>query len=237
MLPEIQQIYDATKVHDVAVGAQDGGEVPITHVKIFHKQYPRFPRIALPETSEEGELAELLARRKTQREYSTDPLTLDELARILHSCRIIEQEGESERRTYPSAGARFPIEIYPLVFNVEGLASGCYHYDNAGDTLETLWEKDLSDDVARIVSPHVTRPAVALVLTAVIARAEVKYGARAYPFSLLEAGHMAQNMSLVCTKLGIGCCPIGGFVNDTLSKIIDLTAHELPIYVYAMGKK
>ena len=88
----------------------------------------------------------------------------------------------------------------------------------------------------RIVSPHLTGTAVALVFTAVIARAEVKYGARAYAFSLLEAGHMAQNISLVCTKLDIGCCPVGGFVNDTLVKIIDLTEHEIPIYVYGMGK-
>ena len=45
-----------------------------------------------------------------------------------------------------------------------------------------------------------------------------------------------QNISLVCTKLDIGGCPVGGFVNDTLVKIIDLTEHEIPIYVYGMGK-
>ena len=236
MLSEIQQIYEASKVHEVAVDTQEDGEVPITHTKVFHKQYPRFPRIALPAMAEEGELAELLARRETQRVFSTEPMTLDELARVLHSCRIVDHERQPERRTYPSAGARFPIEIYPLVFNVEGLEPGCYHYDIAGDTLEILWEKDLSEDMVRIVSPHLTRTAVALVFTAVIARAEVKYGVRAYAFSLLEAGHMAQNISLVCTKLGIGCCPVGGFVNDTLVKIIDLTEHEIPIYVYGMGK-
>jgi hypothetical protein len=76
---------------------------------------------------------------------------------------------------------------------------------------------------------------VALVFTAVIARAEVKYGPRAYPFSLLEARHMAQNIALTCTKHGIGACPVGGFVNDSVAKIIDLTEHETPIYVYALG--
>ncbi len=236
MLPVIRQIYEAAKVYQAATPAQAAEDAPITHTKVFHKQYPRFPRIPLPENIEEGEVAELLARRETERVFAGAPLTVEELAQVLRSCRIVDAEREPERRTYPSAGARFPVEVYPIVFNVDGLEPGCYHYDIAGNTLEVLWEKDLSEQVVDIVSPHVTAPAAGLVFTAVIARAEVKYGARAYPFSLLEAGHMAQNMALACTRLGIGCCPIGGFVNDTLVKIIDLTEHEIPIYVLALDK-
>lgn len=235
MLPEIQAFYEAAKVRKAATGPTGDAETPITHVKVFHKQYPRFPRIALPEANDTGELAALMSRRATEREFSSTPLTLDQLAQVLHACHIVDNEREPERRTYPSAGARFPVEIYPIVFNVENLPLGCYHYDIAGDALEILWEKDLSSQTIEIVSPYVSQPAVALVFTTVIARAEVKHGARAYPFSLLEAGHMAQNVSLTCTKRGIGACPVGGFVNDTVAKIIDLTEHEIPIYVYALG--
>jgi SagB-type dehydrogenase family enzyme len=236
MLPVIRQIYEAAKVYKAATPAPAAEEAPITHTKVFHKQYPRFPRISLPESTEKGELSELLTRRETERVFTGEPLTVEELAQVLHSCRIVDAEREPERRTYPSAGARFPVEVYPIVFDVTGLEPGCYHYDIAGNTLEVLWEQDLGGQVVDIVSPHTTAPSAALVFTAVIARAEVKYGARAYPFSLLEAGHMAQNMALACTKLSIGCCPIGGFVNDTLVKIIDLTEHEIPIYVLALGK-
>ena len=235
MIPEIRAFYEAAKVGQAATGSTGEAETPITHVKVFHKPYPRFPRIALPEAKDTGELADLMGRRATEREFSSTPLTVEQLAHVLHACRIVDNDRDPERRTYPSAGARFPVEIYPIVFNVENLAAGCYHYDIAGDTLEVLWEKDLSDQAIEIVSPYVSQPAVALVFTAVIARAEVKYGARAYPFSLLEAGHMAQNISLTCTKHGIGACPVGGFVNDSIVKIIDLTEHEIPIYVYALG--
>jgi len=235
MLPAIRSFYEATKVGQTAANPAGEAETPITHVKVFHKQYPRFPHIALPEDEETGELTELMARRATERDFSSTPLSLDDLARALRACRIVDNEREPERRTYPSAGARFPVEIYPIVFNVDNLVPGCYHYDIAADALEVLWEKDLSHEAIEIVSPYVSRPAVALVFTAVIARAEVKYGPRAYPFSLLEAGHMAQNISLMCTKHDIGACPVGGFVNDVLTKIIDLTEHEIPIYVYALG--
>ena len=235
MLPEIQAFYQSAKVGQAATGGAVDAEAPLTHVKVFHKQYPRFPRIELPSVNESGELAELLERRCTVREFAATPLDLDQLAHVLHACRIVDEEREPERRTYPSAGARFPVEVYPIVFNVSGLDAGCYHYDIAGNTLEVLWEKDLSEHTVEIVSPHVSRPAAALIFTAVIARAEVKYGPRAYPFSLLEAGHMAQNISLTCTKYGIGACPVGGYVNDTVAKIIDLTEHEIPIYVYALG--
>ena len=71
--------------------------------------------------------------------------------------------------------------------------------------------------------------------TAVIPRSEVKYGINAYRFALLEAGHMAQNAYLLCTKNGLGCCTIGGFVNDAIVELLDLTENELPIYVFAGG--
>jgi len=64
----------------------------------------------------------------------------------------------------------------------------------------------------------------------------VKYGLRAYPYSLIEAGHMGQNIHLTCAELGIGSCPVSGFVDNTLSKILGLTEEEIPIYSISLGK-
>ena len=43
-----------------------------------------------------------------------------------------------------------------------------------------------------------------LILTSVISRSEVKYGLKAYPYSLLEAGHISQNILLSLTKYKLG---------------------------------
>ncbi len=175
-----------------------------------------------------------MTKRKSERIYSDEPISFRELSTILNSCRILDKN--SERRTYPSAGARYPIEIYPLAFNVTDLEKGAYHYNIKRNSLEFLWEKDLREFSEQIVSPFISNPSAAIVLTSVIARSEVKYGPKAYPFSLIEAGHIGQNLTLTATNLEIGSCPIGGFIDETLSEILDLTEDEIPIYVISFGK-
>lgn len=234
MLESIREFYRLTKLGRVSEPAS--GEAPVSYVKVFHKQYPRMPKTPLPEPSADGELEALFASRQSTREYRDEPITLAELAGILQSCRIVDAERQPERRTYPSAGARFPVETYVVAFHVEGLAPGCYHYALASNALETLWERDLGEQSAEFVSSYVSRPAAAIVFTAVIARSEVKYGAKAYPMALIEAGHMAQNMTLACAGQDIGCCPILGFVNDAVSEALDLTGDEIPLYTIALGK-
>jgi SagB-type dehydrogenase family enzyme len=233
MRKDIESFYNATKVLELAPATAE--EVPLTHVKVFHKRYPRLPRVALPDAEGSGELFDLLRSRKSSRSFSGEPLRLSHLAQILASCAIVDSSGHVERRTYPSAGARFPVETYLIAFQIDGLVPGCYHYDIEHPALELLWEQDLHSCASEIVSPTVEHPAAAVIFTSVISRAEVKYGARAYPFSLLEAGHMAQNISLVCARIGIGACPVGGFVNDTLTRCLDLTSDEIPIYAVALG--
>jgi len=63
----------------------------------------------------------------------------------------------------------------------------------------------------------------------------VKYGTKAYPFSLIEAGHMGQNILLTANDLGIGSCPIGGFIDETIAEVLDLTEDEIPIYTISLG--
>ena len=233
MRKDIESFYSRTKLERVPEATAE--EVPLTHVHVFHKRYPRLPRVVLPSPDTSGELFSVLRSRKSSHSFSAKPLRLADLAQVLASCTIVDSSGHVERRTYPSAGARFPVEIYLIAFRVDGLTPGCYHYEMEQPALELLWEQDLLPRAAEIVSPEVEHPAAALVLTSVISRAEVKYGARSYPFSLLEAGHMAQNISLVCTQMGVGSCPVGGFVNETVATCLDFTRDEIPIYAVALG--
>lgn len=236
MLEDIKKFYEKTKL-DADSEESEPSEAPITWIKVFYKEYPRLPSITLPETQQEGELARLLAERESTRNFSNEPVTLKELAQIIRSCRIVDPNRDPERRTYPSGGARFPVEVYLVSFNIEELKPGAYHYNIKKGTLELLWEKDLRDKEEEIVSPSLKNSAAAIILTSVVARSEVKYGHKAYPYSLIEAGHVGQNLQLMCTKLNIGSCSIGGFVNDTISKVLDLTDNEIPLYVIGLGKK
>lgn len=186
-----------------------------------------------PEGSDRGEYYGLLKNRKSDRLFSNKSVPIGVLAKILGSCRITRTN--PERRTYPSAGARYPVELYLIALRVKGLEPGVYHFNVSKFSLETILRADLRKYESEMVSPLVKNIAGAIVLTAVMSRIDIKYGVKAYPFSLLEAGHIGQNISLSCAKYNVGSCAVGGFVNDRITEILDLTKDELPVYVMAFG--
>lgn len=237
MLKKIKEFHKLTKNKKSSFELEnESKEVPVSFTHIYHKEYPRLPSKPLAcNNNSNRELNKLLSLRKSTREFSERSLNLEQLSLVLESCKIISIDGEFERRTYPSAGARFPIEIYPVVFNMDGIERGVYHYNALRSSLETLWITDLRKQTSDIVSPYVKNPSAAFVMTSVIARSEIKYFYKSYPFSMLEAGHIGQNMYLACANVGIGCCAIGGFIDDELRKILDITEGEIPIYVIAIG--
>lgn len=47
---------------------------------------------------------------------------------------------------------------------------------------------------------------------------------------------MGQNIQLAASEIGIGSCPVNGFIDDTVKKILDLTDDEIPIYSISIGK-
>lgn len=236
MLEDIKDFYEKTKLGEVL--EDDESPPPVTYVHVFHKEYPRLPSIDLPPTYDPGsEIEALLGIRESARIFYDKPLTLEEIAKILRSCRITDSNRVPERRTYPSGGARFPVEIYLVSFNVEGLEHGAYHYNIKREKLEQLWKKDLRNKRRELISPYLENPAATIIFTSVVSRSEVKYGIRAYPYSLIEAGHMGQNIHLTCAEIGVGSCSVSGFVDDTVKEILDLTDDEIPIYSISVGRR
>lgn len=236
MLKDTKKFYEKIKLKELL--EDDGSEVPITYVHVFHKEYPRLPSVELPETNtDDSQLETLLEMQESSRIFSDEPLKLGELARILRSCRIADPNREPEKRTYPSGGARFPVELYLISFNIKGLNHGAYHYNIKEEELELLLKEDLKNKRRELISPYLENPAATIIFTSVIARSEVKYGLRAYPYSLIEAGHMGQNIHLSCAEIGVGSCSVSGFVDTAVNKILDLTENEIPIYSISLGKK
>lgn len=232
MLQEIKDFYIKTKLKKIT---RNPKTLPLAYTKVFHKSYPRFKVIHLPELLYNTELDMLLSERKSDRQFKNRPISLTDLAKILSSARITRTKGLFERRTYPSAGARFPIELYVFIFNGKKIKPGAYHYNVLTNSLEILAEGNFSRYRKQICSNYLITPAAALILTAVLPRTEVKYGIKAYPFSLIEAGHLCQNIQLKCAQIHLGSCPVAGFINDRLVEILDLNDEELPVYVVGLG--
>jgi SagB-type dehydrogenase family enzyme len=114
--------------------------------------------------------------------------------------------GEIPLKTYPSGGARHPLELYVLARDVRGLARGLYHYAADRHVLERLparvGRRRVQDYLPR--QYWFDAAGVVVFFTAVFARTRWRYRfGRAYRAILAEAGHACQTFCLVATRLGL----------------------------------
>ncbi len=240
MLKEIKKFYNKTKFDfskkDAIIPKL---EWPKNWVKIYFKTYPRMPKLNLSKFNPKTEIEYLLKSRSSKREFDNSNIEFSKLNKILYYSLGIKEESENfdnTRRFYPSAGGRYPIEAYFISNNIDKLPKGLYHYNIKSNQLEQLLNKNLLEESREIFENQpISGGKSFLILTSVISRSEVKYGENAYKFSLLECGHIGQNLSLMSEKEKIGCCAIGGFDNDKLENLLDLTEDELPLYSFAFG--
>ena len=204
---------------------------------VNYNKYPRFPLLkATNNVSINNRLIDVLHERKSfQKNEKNVLLTSAELFTILkHSLGLKNDKKEFNQRVYPSAGARFPIECYLIINKMEEIQQGLYHFDIVNDGLNILLEKNLTDEITKIFGEKFKNSQVLLILTSVIDRNYIKYGERAYRFSLIESGHAMQNICLLSTALQIPMTPIGGFVDSKLIRLLDLEKErEFPIYCCA----
>jgi putative peptide maturation dehydrogenase len=173
--------------------------------------------VPLPLAAGDGELFALLRARRTTREFDpTRSLSLEQLAIVLRTVfgwqATAAHEGiVSLRKTSPSGGALHPVEAYPLVLGVDGVAPGLYHYTADEHTLEPIEQLSPADARALAVEltagqPYFGDAGVLFLLTARFYRSYWKYRRhpRAYSVLLMDVGHLSQTLYLVCTRLGLG---------------------------------
>ncbi len=215
----------------------------------FFKEYPQAPRVELPRETLGGaeELRRVIVKRRSCREFSPEPLTLQEISDLLYLTigvtAVTEAYGIENfpLRAAPSAGALAPIELYPIFFNPpEGLEErGLYHYNALKHVLEFLIEGDLSEPLvdACLGQEFLAQAPMAILFTAVYPRSSWKYGIRAYRYIHLDAGFAGENLYLAATSMGLGTVAIGAFDDEKLSALLGFDEEELPMLVMPVGKK
>lgn len=222
----------------------------------YYKAYPRLPKIDLTEDSpstealsrteaiikEDAVFFNLIKKRQSRRNFNDQPINKKELSLLLkYSCgNTSPMEHGRYHRAQPSGGARFPIEVYPIVFrSSEDLKTGLYHYNVKDHKLDVLWDRKFNDKEIDELFTYdwVKNAAVAIIMTAVFWRNQNKYGERGYRMILQESGHIGQNIYLVSEALGLKCCALSGTVDDNLEKLIDIDGiTESIVYALALGK-
>ena len=221
----------------------------VERMKDLHESldFVGYPVVALPPASVRLKLylAEAISTRVSARRLTPGPLTLKQIATLLHYAYGVTRDNRGTSylrpfRVVPSGGALYPLEIFFHGVRIEGLGPGLYHYNPTKNQLRVLREGDQTSRISQAVAypDLVVGASVLIFITAIFERSIFKYGDRGYRFILLEAGHVAQNINLVANALGLGATNVGGFFDRQTDDFVGLdgVTHST-IYMIAIGNK
>ncbi len=188
-------------------------------------------RLDLPAPDRSGSvsLERTLDERRSVREYTEQPLSMELISQLLWAAQGVT--AESGARTAPSAGGLYPLEIHLAT------GDGHYHYEPADHRLAVLGETDLRASLsdAALEQAAVAEAAAVFVISAVFSRTEAKYGERAERYVYLEAGHAAENLLLQAVALELGAVPIGAFHDANIQAILGIPEDHAPLYLIPVG--
>jgi len=188
-------------------------------------------------------LIDAIANRASQRVFTDEPLTLEELSFLLWSTQGVREVDKNKvwtKRAVPSGGGRQPFETYLLVNLVDGLKRGVYRYlpiehklilvtenlPDADDLMKKAWYQNF-----------IGKSAVVFVWAAIPYKTEWRYSFISYKDILIEAGHICQNLYIACEAIGAGTCAIAAYEQKTVDQLIQVDGeNEMTVYLSPVGK-
>ncbi len=216
--------------------------------QIHIKEYPRLDKFILPDPLMKNklDLTQALLKRESVNFFSPQELSIEKLSYLLHFSAGLKNYSPNKqinlsnilegKRFYPSAGGRYPLEIYFLSQNTE-LPKGLYHYNLRLHSLEKLLLTDKLNFKKYFRQEWTKQAGGLIIITALFKRSSVKYSDRSYRHILIEAGHLGQNIYLNATALKMTVCPIGGYIDDNINKLLDVDGtSEAVLYIIAVGE-
>jgi SagB-type dehydrogenase family enzyme len=202
----------------------------------------------LPEPVLDGVMSveEALYNRRSRRDFEDRALTIEQLSQILWATYGVSDNRGF--RTAPSAGAMFPLEIFVVVGNVEGIEVGVYRYNPHEHKIVRTTDSDVREELAQAALGQrmIQEAPIIIVHTAIMSRTTIRYGeeqGRRYVY--MEVGHSAQNVYLQVEALGLGTCAVGAFIDTYISgaggvpcirELLGISqGEEEPLYLMPIG--
>jgi len=189
--------------------------------------------IKLPEPKFKGEftLEEVLKKRRTCREFVKDKkLTLEQISQLLWATYGITEKRYS-LKTAPSAGARYPLDIYVAK------EDGVFKYIPEEHSLIEISKEDIREKIA-IASYNqdfIADAPCVFIFYAIYERTTSRYGERGIRYVHFDLGHAAQNLLLQAEAISLGACPVGAFNDSEIKKILKVEGE--PLYIVPVGYK
>jgi SagB-type dehydrogenase family enzyme len=187
--------------------------------------------IILPPPKLKGTVSveEAIAARRSVRSFTEEAITLEQVSQLMWAAQGITEPSRGLRAA-PSAGATYPLEVYILINQGDGIEPGAYHYIPQGHKLE------------RIPPPegivlHPLPDAATIAFAADYSRTAQKYGGQAPLFVHLEMGHAAENVWLQAVALGLAAVVNGIFNEREMSAVLNLPPNQQLLYIIRIGQQ
>ncbi len=194
-------------------------------------------KLPAPELGGQLTVGEALSRRRSVRRYKREELDLAQVSQLLWAAQGITNS--MGHRTTPSAGALYPLEIYLVAGNVAGLEAGVYHYLPEDHSIRLTLHGDVRQPLAKacLSQDWLADAPCILVITAIFARTNVRYGERTMRYVFMEVGAASENIALQAEALGLGTVMVGAFYEMKVQSVLELPEHIVPLCLMPIGRK
>ena len=169
-----------------------------------------------------------------------------------HSCRTFSEKAVEAEKLFAickvacscslspvaSAGALFPLALYFINRVPAGrLPAGLYQYDPQNETL-LLVHTDIYPEIicyALNDTDCIFGAPCIFFVSADLGRHMRKYANAGYRYTLLEAGHAIQNMTIAAEEMNLGSVEYGGFCDEAVKQFCRMPEMVFPLACYAVG--
>jgi SagB-type dehydrogenase family enzyme len=187
-------------------------------------------------------LLQCLKNRISSRDFRDTAISLIELSDLLFYSSSVLHAPEKKlmnkinvnffRRTYPSGGGMYSIDIYLAIYNVKGLNKGIYKYQPISHSL--IYVKDIETLDKFVITARYNLqtgkydnienflPSVVFIFTNNFTRPRIKYGELSLLLALVDCGCLLQNFSLLAAGLSLNFCIWAGYKKSSIENVLNL---------------
>ena len=211
----------------------------------LYKSYRDVPVMPLPQDfpSPDMPALEAVASGSTVPDAAS-PVSVSSVAQLLYySAGLIRKAflrsaGEVHYRAAASAGALYPIDLYVVCGDMDGLEAGVYHFSASDFSLGQLRRGDFRGELARAVGndPDVAAVPLSVICTANFWRSAWKYRARGYRYCFWDCGTILSNLLAVARAQSQPSKVSVGFVDSDVDRLLGIDpADEAGLCIVTVG--
>ena len=223
--------YGNRMTHDEAVALTEQNIPPV-------KTGTKIPLPANSINEHDSLRASIVSRESCRSFDGSKPIPLTAVSDILR------YSYSRKLRSSPSGGSLYPLKLFVLNEHPSAeLLPGYYEYDAQEEKL-VLFNQNIDPEQLEFCFNTEGLPfgsRLQIIIAANLDRQPLKYGNRGYRLTLMEAGQVAQNISLLCEALGLASCELGGTLDEPMREELGFADSDpyplYPILSIAIGYK